>query len=55
MELFCARQRRKFSRGIKRKPITVLKKLRKAPFVVKPTIPPESVHKGVVVRVRVKF
>ena len=31
MELFCARQRRKFSRGIKRKPITVLKKLRKAP------------------------
>ncbi|CAE7523792.1 RPS15 [Symbiodinium pilosum] len=30
MELFCARQRRKFSRGIKRKPITVLKKLRKA-------------------------
>ncbi|OLP80277.1 40S ribosomal protein S15 [Symbiodinium microadriaticum] len=29
MELFCARQRRKFSRGIKRKPITVLKKLRK--------------------------
>eukprot|EP00397_Hematodinium_sp_SG-2012_P064071 GEMP01089790.1.p2 GENE.GEMP01089790.1~~GEMP01089790.1.p2 ORF type:complete len:152 (+),score=31.99 GEMP01089790.1:36-458(+) len=30
MDLFCARQRRKFSRGIKRKPITVLKKLRKA-------------------------
>merc|ERR1711998_704233 len=30
MELFCARQRRKFSRGIKRKPITLLKKLRKA-------------------------
>ncbi|CAE8588142.1 unnamed protein product [Polarella glacialis] len=30
MELFRARQRRKFSRGIKRKPITVLKKLRKA-------------------------
>ena len=43
MELFCARQRRKFSRGIKRasgsssswvcchlRPITVLKKLRKA-------------------------
>eukprot|EP00435_Cladocopium_sp_Y103_P022660 s1928_g5.t1 len=30
MELFCARQRRKFSRGIKRAPITVLKKLRKA-------------------------
>merc|ERR1712178_639870 len=30
MELFKARQRRKFSRGIKRKPITVLKKLRKA-------------------------
>eukprot|EP00438_Fugacium_kawagutii_P004466 Skav232389 [mRNA] locus=scaffold1077:410914:424287:- [translate_table: standard] len=29
MELFCARQRRKFSRGIKRAPITVLKKLRK--------------------------
>ncbi|CAE8691395.1 unnamed protein product, partial [Polarella glacialis] len=29
MELFRARQRRKFSRGIKRKPITVLKKLRK--------------------------
>ena len=30
MELFCARQRRKFSRGIKRKPIALLKKLRKA-------------------------
>merc|ERR1712124_213058 len=30
MELFRARQRRKFSRGIKRKPITLLKKLRKA-------------------------
>merc|ERR1712127_116697 len=30
MELFKARQRRKFSRGIKRGPITVLKKLRKA-------------------------
>merc|ERR1719476_953771 len=30
MELFRARQRRKFSRGIKRKPIAVLKKLRKA-------------------------
>jgi len=30
MELFNARQRRKFSRGIKRKPITLLKKLRKA-------------------------
>merc|ERR1719421_368470 len=30
MELFKARQRRKFSRGIKRKPITLLKKLRKA-------------------------
>merc|ERR1712112_528985 len=29
-DLFRARQRRKFSRGIKRKPITVLKKLRKA-------------------------
>ena len=35
MELFCARQRRKFSRGIKRKPITVLKKLRKAPGIGK--------------------
>ena len=32
MELFCARQRRKFSRGIKRKPIALLKKLRKAPW-----------------------
>ena len=30
MELFRARQRRKFSRGIKRKPIAVLKKLRKS-------------------------
>merc|ERR1719336_2848574 len=30
MELFRARQRRKFSRGIKRGPITLLKKLRKA-------------------------
>ena len=30
MELFRARQRRKFSRGIKRKPITLLKKLRAA-------------------------
>merc|ERR1712099_229707 len=30
MELFRARQRRKFSRGIKRKPIAFLKKLRKA-------------------------
>merc|ERR1739838_627801 len=30
MELFRARQRRKFSRGIKRKPISLLKKLRKA-------------------------
>merc|ERR1719164_88780 len=30
MELFKSRQRRKFSRGIKRKPITLLKKLRKA-------------------------
>merc|ERR1712060_472441 len=30
MELFRARQRRKFSRGIKRKPIALLKKLRKA-------------------------
>eukprot|EP00927_Polykrikos_kofoidii_P034286 TRINITY_DN2910_c0_g1_i4.p2 TRINITY_DN2910_c0_g1~~TRINITY_DN2910_c0_g1_i4.p2 ORF type:complete len:163 (-),score=21.02 TRINITY_DN2910_c0_g1_i4:60-485(-) len=30
MALFCARQRRKFSRGIKRKPIALLKKLRKA-------------------------
>merc|ERR1712083_2361 len=30
MELFRARQRRKFSRGIKRKPITLLKKLRKS-------------------------
>merc|ERR1712124_131051 len=30
MELFRSRQRRKFSRGIKRKPITLLKKLRKA-------------------------
>merc|ERR1711900_103735 len=30
MNLFCARQRRKFSRGIKRQPITLLKKLRKA-------------------------
>merc|ERR1712166_1177900 len=30
MELFNARQRRKFSRGIKRKPIGLLKKLRKA-------------------------
>merc|ERR1719421_1741353 len=30
MELFRARARRKFSRGIKRKPITLLKKLRKA-------------------------
>merc|ERR1711918_254020 len=30
MELFRARQRRKFSRGIKRAPITLLKKLRKA-------------------------
>merc|ERR1712204_152083 len=29
-ELFRARQRRKFSRGIKRKPISLLKKLRKA-------------------------
>merc|ERR1719247_1769081 len=30
MNMFCARQRRKFSRGIKRQPITLLKKLRKA-------------------------
>merc|ERR1712164_100596 len=30
MELFRARARRKFSRGIKRKPIALLKKLRKA-------------------------
>merc|ERR1711982_262658 len=30
MELFRSRQRRKFSRGIKRKPIALLKKLRKA-------------------------
>merc|ERR550514_2133168 len=30
MEIFRARQRRKFSRGLKRKPITLLKKLRKA-------------------------
>jgi len=30
MNLFCARQRRKFSRGIGREPITLLKKLRKA-------------------------
>merc|ERR1711963_1134992 len=30
MELFKARQRRKFSRGIKRGPMTLLKKLRKA-------------------------
>merc|ERR1712039_500519 len=30
MEMFRARQRRKFSRGIKRKPIALLKKLRKA-------------------------
>ena len=30
MELFRARQRRKFSRGIKRAPVTLLKKLRKA-------------------------
>merc|ERR1712166_1348115 len=30
MELFRCRARRKFSRGIKRKPITLLKKLRKA-------------------------
>merc|ERR1712012_775772 len=30
MDLFRARQRRKFSRGIKRQPITLLKKLRKA-------------------------
>merc|ERR1719262_1435225 len=30
MNLFRARQRRKFSRGIKRQPITLLKKLRKA-------------------------
>merc|ERR1711924_327831 len=30
MELFRARQRRKFSRGIKRAPITLLNKLRKA-------------------------
>jgi ribosomal protein uS19 len=30
MELFNARQRRKFSRGIKRKPIALLKKLRQA-------------------------
>merc|ERR1712232_1151180 len=30
MELFRSRQRRKFSRGIKRAPITLLKKLRKA-------------------------
>ena len=30
MNLFRARQRRKFSRGIKRQPITLLKKLRKS-------------------------
>merc|ERR1712118_231282 len=30
MELFRARQRRKFSRGIKRAPINLIKKLRKA-------------------------
>merc|ERR1712146_561869 len=30
MELFRSRQRRKFGRGLKRKPITLLKKLRKA-------------------------
>merc|ERR1711982_45679 len=30
MELFRSRQRRKFERGIKRKPIALLKKLRKA-------------------------
>jgi len=30
MELMCARQRRKFSRGISRAPTTLLKKLRKA-------------------------
>merc|ERR1719473_677597 len=30
MALFRARQRRKFSRGIKRQPITLLKKLRKS-------------------------
>merc|ERR1719502_1707853 len=30
MELLCARQRRKFSRGISRAPTTLLKKLRKA-------------------------
>merc|ERR1719502_1436845 len=40
MELFCARQRRKFSRGISRAPTTLLKKLRAAkqgvPFGEKP-------------------
>merc|ERR1719181_2713528 len=30
MDLFCARQRRKFSRGVSRAPATLLKKLRKA-------------------------
>merc|ERR1712222_47477 len=35
MELFVCRIRRKFSRGLKRKPMALIKKLRKKPDVVK--------------------
>lgn len=42
MELFCARQRRRLSRGLKRKHIALLKRLRKAkkecPALEKPAV-----------------
>merc|ERR1712224_316171 len=46
MQLFRARQRRKFSRGIKRQPITLLKKLRKSKKGIGPgeKPPPVKTH-----------
>ena len=42
MELFCARARRRYSRGLTRKPMTLVKRLRKAkkeaPAMEKPEV-----------------
>merc|ERR1712216_166243 len=43
MELMCARQRRKFSRGISRAPTTLLKKLRQKKAVTPPGEKPDAV------------
>ncbi|XP_071845873.1 small ribosomal subunit protein uS19 isoform X2 [Apostichopus japonicus] len=43
MELFCARQRRRYTRGLKRKPMALMKKLRKAKKEAPPMEKPEVV------------